>query len=130
MNVRAATPLDVTWFEQRTGYVLPSNTRGLAVGTPPRAAVLFDGWTPNSARIHVAIDAPGACRRLLAEAFRWVFSVVGVLVANIRAGNARSVRLAQRVGFTETHQVRDGWQVGEPVLVLEMRREQCRWLEG
>lgn len=129
MNVRAAIPPDFSWFHARTGYVLSSNARGLAVGAPPRAMVAFDAWCPNSAHVHVAIDAPGACRRLVTEAFTWAFGAVGVLVATIRAGNTRSVRLAQHFGFTERHRVKDGWQVGEDIIVMEMRREDCRWLQ-
>lgn len=130
MIVRAATPADFAWFNERTGYVLPANARGLAVGAPPRAMVAFDGWKPNSACAHVAIEAPGACRQLLTEAFRYAFAAVGVLVAMIRANNRRSIRLARHLGFTEQHRIRDGWQVGEDLLVLEMRRAECRWLGG
>jgi hypothetical protein len=130
LNVRAAIPPDFAWFEKRTGYVLPSNARGLAVGAPPRAMVAYDAWTPNSAHVHVAIEAPGTCRRLLTESFRWAFGAVGVLVAVIRESNRRSVRLAQHLGFTETHRIADGWQAGEALIVLEMRREDCRWLRS
>lgn len=130
MNVRAATPGDFAWFQVRTGYLLPANARGLAVGEPPRAMVAFDGWKPNSACAHVSIEAPGACRHLLTEAFRYAFAAVGVLVAMIRANNLRSIRLARHLGFRDTHRVRDGWQVGEDLLVLEMRREGCRWLRA
>ena len=129
MNVRAAIPPDFAWFEGRTGYVLPANARGLSVGSPPRAMVAFDAWTHNSAQVHVAIEAPGVCRRLLTEAFRYAFGAVGVLVAVIRAGNAKSVRLAKHLGFTERHRIRDGWKEGEDLIVLEMRREECRWLK-
>lgn len=130
MDVRAATPPDFAWFAQRTGYVLPANARGLAVGAPPRAMLAFDAWCPNSAHVHVAIEAPGVCRRLVTEAFTWAFGAVGVLVATIRAANTRSVRLAKHFGFTERYRIRDGWQAGEDVLVLEMRRAECRWLGG
>jgi RimJ/RimL family protein N-acetyltransferase len=68
------------------------------------------------------------CRQLLTEAFRYAFGAVGVLVAIIRASNERSLRLARHLGFKDTYRVADGWQAGEDMLVLEMRRAQCRWL--
>lgn len=132
MSVRAATMGDFSWFAQRTGYVLPSNARGVVTGPEgaPRGMVAFDTWTPNSAHAHVAIDAPGSCRTLLVEAFRYAFSAVGVLIGLIREANAKSVRLARHLGFREISRVRDGWQAGEALLVFEMRREECRWLKG
>jgi RimJ/RimL family protein N-acetyltransferase len=77
----------------------------------------------------VLVKSAAACSRLLADALAYAFRHVGVLLGVIRASNERSLRLSRKVGFRETHRVADGWQAGEDLIVFEMRREECRWIE-
>jgi L-amino acid N-acyltransferase YncA len=91
--------------------------------------VVLDTWTPNSAHVHVLVRTAAACRRLLAEALEYAFRHVGILLGVIRSSNERSLRLTRKVGFREVSRVVDGWQAGEDLIVFEMRREECRWIE-
>ena len=90
--------------------------------------MLFDAWMPNSAHVHVAVEAPAACRELVRAAFIYAFSHVGVLFGLIRHSNARSLRLAQHAGFRQVALLQDGWSPGEPLHLLHLRREECRFL--
>ena len=129
--IRAATTGDFAVLTGATGYVPPSNARGLVSEVEGRVLglVVLDTWTPNSAHIHVLVRATIACRHLLQAALTYAFQHVGVLLGVVRAANAQSMRLAQRSGFREVQRVADGWQKGEDLIVFEMRREECRWIE-
>lgn len=132
--VRAASPESLRWIEARTGCVLTRNAKGIeavdAKGNV-RGQVAYDCWTDNAVQAHMAVDTPVAWRSLVRPAFEYPFSQAGksVILGIIPAGNARSIHLARRLGLRETHRVRDGWARGEDLVVLEMRREECRWLK-
>lgn len=123
-----------SWFQVRTGYVPGPDFRSMvAVGEDGRirGMVGFDGWTPNSVHMHVALDEPIAARHLLRPAFAEAFSGGRRLVIGaVRGGNLRSLALALHLGFRKAYVMKDGWAVGEDVVLLEMRRDECRWIGG
>lgn len=134
MTVRAATSEEFAYLTERTGYVPGSGFRAIVqeVGGRVVGLVGFDGWTPGAVWMHVAVDVPGACRGLLRESFCYAFEQAGrsLALGMVRASNAPSRRLAERLGFSECGRLRDAWSVGEDVVLLEMRREDCRWIGG
>lgn len=132
MRVQAAPVERHAWLAERTGYVPGPSFRALeALGEDGRvrAMVGFDFWTPASAHMHVAIEAPGACRGLLRAAFAYLFGEAGrrLALATIRESNERSLRLARHAGFVEVSRTPEGWDVGEALVHLELRRDNCRW---
>lgn len=133
MKVVAAGQEGFDWIAERTGCVLTSAARAIkAVDSAGkiRGVIAYDNWTENAVQAHMAVDTPVAWRSLTEAAFAYPFEECGrgVLLAIISARNARSVRLALRFGFRLLTRVRDGHAVGEDLLFLEMRREDCRWL--
>lgn len=78
----------------------------------------------------MAADTPIVWRSLLGPAFSYPFEQIGVgiILAIIPASNDKSIRLAQRFGFRETHRVKDGYAVGVDIILHEMRREECRYI--
>lgn len=132
MTVRAATLEEAAFLTERTGYVPGGGFRGIACEVHGRMVgfVGFDGWTPNAVWMHVAVDSPAACRELAQAAFSYAFvdTARGVVLGAIRESNVRSRRLALHLGFRLAGRIRDGWAVGEDVVLLEMRREECRWI--
>jgi hypothetical protein len=91
----------------------------------------FDGWTPGSVSFHVALEYPAALRRLIKPAFDLAFVRLKkqVVLATVVSTNQRSLRLVRHLGFRETHRIVDGWSVGAHLVIHEMRRPECRWLE-
>jgi hypothetical protein len=90
----------------------------------------FDGWTPNSVVLTIALDSPIAFKRLVWALFHYAFVQAnrGVALATVRGSNRRSLKLCKHVGMKEVYRVRDGITVGEDLVVFEMRREDCRWI--
>lgn len=132
--VRAATLEEFRWLTERTGYEPGAGFRAIVQEAGGRLLGLvgFDGWTPGAVWMHVATEAPGACRGLLRAAFRYAFEEAGrrVALGMVRASNKRSLRLAERLGFREVGRLREAWAPGEDMVLLEMRREECRWIGG
>jgi hypothetical protein len=135
VRVVAATLLELAWLKKRAGCQLTQDARGLkAVDSygATRGMVAFDSWTDNACQAHMATDTPIAWRALLPAALDYVFRQAGkgILLGAIPAKNVASIRFARAAGLFETHRVRDGWAVGEDLLLLELRREDCRFLSS
>lgn len=133
-RVRASHPSRFAWLEQRTGCVLTRNARAIEAVDGEgrvRGMVGYDGWTENAVQAHMAVETPSVWRSLLRPAFSYPFLEAGkgLLLGVIPAHNGRSVRLVRRLGFRMAHEVRDGWAQGDSLLLFEMRRDECKWLQ-
>jgi hypothetical protein len=91
----------------------------------------YDHWTNNSVQMHVVLDSPIALRSLLVPGLRYPFvdANKAVAIGLIPSSHGKSIRLAQHVGFMCAHRIRDGWADGDDLVLLEMRRENCRFLK-
>ena len=135
MRVQAAPDAHLDWLTERTTYVPTAGCRAIEAidgAGKIRGMVAYDHWAKNSVQMHVALDAPIVARSLLAPAFGYPFEMVGlgVVIGIVPAENTKSAEHARRLGFTETHRIKDGWDVGSDLIVFEMRKENCRWLKG
>jgi RimJ/RimL family protein N-acetyltransferase len=133
VRVRAAAPEEYGWLTARTGYQPGGDFRAIvAEAGRVRGLVGFDRWTPASVHMHVALDSMAAGRPLLHSAFAYVFGQCERRLARgeVRASNLRVIALALHLGFRQAHTVKDGWEAGDDLVLLEMRREECRWIGG
>lgn len=136
MIVRAAHPNHFGWLLQRVEVTTPSpQFKAIEVVDETgkiHAMTGFDGWTENAVGILIAIETPSALRHLIAPTFQYVFNQCGrgVALATIRATNAKSLKLTAHVGFRETYRIKDAVRIGEDLVLFEMRREECRYLNG
>lgn len=126
------------WIIQRTGCIVTSDFRAIAALDSKgiiRGMVAYCNFTENSAQMHAAIDTPAAVRALVYEndcpIFRRPFLVanLGLLIAVVRGSNEAALRVDKHLGFKETYRIKDGLRPGEDWVILEMRREDCRWLK-
>jgi len=125
------------WMTERTGLELTSGLRGImAVDGKGKihGAVGFDRWLGNAAHVHIALDNPLVVRSLAPAACAFLFGAPcwkEIAIGVIPAHNERSLRLATRVlGFKVVHRFKDGWAPQDDVVLLEMRKEDCKWLGG
>lgn len=133
MRVRASPAWRSEWFHERTGYHLPSDFTAIEAvdgGGLVQGVVAYDHWTPNSAQIHVVLESASAAIPLLRKAFEHPFlrAKVGVLVGVVPAHNESCLKLAKRLGFVQMCRIRDGWRSGVDTVILELRKENCRWI--
>lgn len=120
------------WIEQQLDTVLSKNARGFVAlrGGLIAGMVGFDNWSGNSCRMTVAFTRPMALRRLLPVMFDYPFRHAGrTLVWTMIPAHSRAVlALADGLGFSMTRVMDDGGE--DPLMLFEMRRNDCRWLEG
>ena len=131
--VRAAPPRDFAWLYTRTGHLLSGAARAIEAVDDQgriRGMVGYDDWTPNSVRMHVALESPGATRALFRPAFLYPFVEVGVSIALavIVSTNRQCMRLAKHLGFSEIHRVPGGWNEGADLVFFRLDRESCQWI--
>jgi hypothetical protein len=134
MIVRAAPRDHYRWIVERTGLEETAGMRVVeAVADSGRilAQIAGTGWTPNAVMIHIAVEEPMALRQLLHAAAVWIYEQARreVVLGLIAADNRRSLRLAKHIGMREVYRVKDGHKQGVDLVALEMRREDCRWLQ-
>lgn len=98
-----------------------------------QAMVGYDYWTPNAVQMHIWIKHPEAylSKELLQEGFGYPFNSGRNLVIGVTPGdNTRALEFNRKLGFRETHRIKDGWSAGTDMVIQEMRRDECRWLPG
>lgn len=133
MKVRAAPPQHLGWIQERVGCALtPGATAIEAIDSAGRVLgmVVFDGWTPNAVQLHVAVDTPAAWVALTRPMFQYVFEQAGreVLMGMVLGSNTKCLRLARGLGFRGSHRVKDGHSKGVDLVMVEIRKNECRWL--
>jgi RimJ/RimL family protein N-acetyltransferase len=132
VTVRAAPPEHLSWIAQRARLVLDRSFRAIEAVDGDRilGMVGFDGWLDNACCVHVAIEHPLALRHLLRPGFGIPFNECGfgVVIAKVLSTNERSLALVKHLGFREVCRGKDWVRPGIDLVVLEMRRDDCRFL--
>ncbi len=134
LRVLAASPADLAWIVDRTECGATAGARGIKAvdeaGTI-RGMVMYDGWTKNAVHAHMAVDSPIVWRALLLPAFAYPFEEQGreIILGTIPSHNKKSVAMVKAFGFRESHRIKDGWARGDDLLMFEMRRNECRFLQ-
>lgn len=145
MKWQLATAEHYPWLAERAGITVGPLLRAIEVVDDKgeiKGMVGYDGWTPNLVCMHVALEAPMAIRalpgsedsspfagrRFINAAFGIAFMRRNVVIGQVIATNRKALELDLHLGFREIGRIRDGWQPGIDLIVLEMRREECRWI--
>lgn len=134
MRVLAAYPEELAWLANRTDAAFTPGARAIkAVDATGRirGMVAYDGWTVSACQAHMAVDSPIVWRSLVRPAFSYPFEEAGksLILGIVPGDNAKSLAMVEALGFREVHRVKDGWAPGVPLVVHEMRREECVWLK-
>lgn len=135
MKLTASPYEDIVKFSQELAYYPTPNFTGISCYSDKGtllAVVGYDNWTPNSVQMHIWIKNPMALRNhtLIKEAFRYPYRHGRtVFIGWCEEGNVAARKFQEFLGFKETHRIKDGWQKGTDIVIVEMRAEECRWLE-
>lgn len=122
------------WILQRARPVKAEDSTGFVAyrGTKLVGAVVFDSWSPNACMAHIAIEDPFILRHGLLEAscdFVFRHANRGVIIGLVPANNEKALRFDRHIGFTEVYRIKDGYAPDIDYVLMEMRRETCRWLK-
>lgn len=92
--------------------------------------VIYSDFTGQSIAIHMAGFVPHWINKdLLWVAFDYPFNQLNVkyLFCSVRGRNKKSLEICRKIGFSEVARL-DGMYYNEPVIILRMAREDCKWL--
>lgn len=133
--VREASLEHYPWIMERAGLVATPGFKAIEAIEERDGRILgmvaYDGWTPNACSMHVAIEEPIASRRLLRPAFRIPFVELKkqVVIGMVLSTNEKALKLDLHLGFRQQCRIQDAWAPGVDLIILCMRREECRWLK-
>ncbi len=121
VNKVLSTPISAS-----TGGLIAIDSSG-----EPKGVVLLDNWADNSVMGHIAIQHPMAMRNLPFEALKYVFLTCnkGIFLGAIPADNSESFKFHKHLGFSEMHRIEDGYALGIDIILMQMRREDCRYIK-
>jgi hypothetical protein len=114
-------------FNPATDHVVSRSRDGKLLG-----GVIFTGYTVASISIHVAGFAPRWINNnMLWISFNYPFEQLKVskLIAQVPSRNRKALDFDLKLGFKQEAIVADLYPDGEDLLILSMRREDCRWLK-
>lgn len=94
------------------------------------AVVGFNGFCGGLCQMHMAGDGNWITREYLRVAFGYPFTQLklAAVMGVVGADNERALKLDQHLGFREVHRVKDGWGNGIDLVLLEMKREDCKYI--
>ena len=121
------------WLVERAGCDITTGFKAIKVVDEKgkiHGMVGYGNWTANAVVLTIALDNPAALREVLKWGFRYPFEQCGrgIALAMVRGKNKRSLSLCNKVGFREVYRVKDGIEVGEDMVMFQMRREDCRYI--
>lgn len=96
------------------------------------AVAVFDSFTHTSALAHIAITNRAALRAgFLSLACHFIYEQCKrlVLYSPIAATNTKAVAFCRHVGFSEVIRLKDGYDKDIDYVLLEMRKDACKWLK-
>jgi hypothetical protein len=132
--IRAASPEHFPWIAERAHVSITPQLRALEAMDEESGQILamvaYDGWMPNLCQMHVAVAHSFPARRFLRAAFGIPFIELerDLVVGWVLGTNEKALELDRRLGFRETHRIKDGWDKGVDLVLFEMRKDECKWL--
>ena len=133
MEAIGCYPEEYEWLVERSGCDITPGFKAIKVVDAEgkiHGMVGYGNWTANAVVLTIALDNPAALREILKWGFRYPFEQCGrgIALAMVRGKNKRSLSLCNKVGFREVYRVKDGIDIGEDMVMFQMRREDCRYI--
>jgi len=127
-------PADIPWLKEHVKCVLCEDTKGIVAERDGVIVAMYvlDSWSHNSVQCHHAVLDPLAFKHgIHIEVVRYVFGVCGrkLIIGLTPANNAKAVRIAKHLGFTEHTRIPDAYDVGVDYIIFRMTAEECPYYE-
>jgi RimJ/RimL family protein N-acetyltransferase len=129
-------PSDWGWINQQVGIKQCEDTGGImAIDLDKNETVgacVMDNWTQNSVQCHFMVANPLVLKHKFLECcFDYMFNTCNVsrVYGLVPANNEKAVKLNTHMGFTVKARLDEAYEVGVDYLVMEMKRENCRFTQ-
>lgn len=128
-----STPEQLAMLCDKVELVPTPNMRGITLLSDgePVLIVGYDGWTPGSVVMHQWAKHPRYFGRdILKQAFHYAFNIgkCSTVIGTVRSDNPLALEVDRKIGFTPVAVIKDGYGVGLDLHILQLRRENCRWI--
>lgn len=92
--------------------------------------VAFNGFWGHVCTMHTAGEGNWVTRRLIWQSFDYPFRQLGLkaVLAPVAANNHKALKFDTRLGFKEVHRIKDGWDDGVDLIILQLLYDECHWL--
>jgi hypothetical protein len=134
--VRAATHDEMKSIVEKIQWVYTTNSNGIVIEDKNGgigAMAVYDRWTPNGVEMHAYSAGPEYIfnPHFVKAMFEYPFiqQNKGLALVCTPCNNVASVAIGRFFGFRETYRIHDGWELGTDMVIQELRRENCRFLE-
>ena len=135
MRFVPAGSVHVQWITDRLDLLRVEGAKGIACESDSGeiyAVCMMDTWTEGSVQVHIAIDNPLCLKHyaLLREVFHYIFITADRLTAVglVNSDNIKALNFDKKIGFRELTRIKDGHSKGIDTVILELRREDCKWI--
>lgn len=130
-------PREELWgfVNARIGIPLSEDFRaiGAVSGGCLRAVIAYNGFTGRTCFMHSAIDDPSVIDRTFVRAvftYPFVQCELTHLLALVDSANQRALDIDKRCGFKEVNRFEGAGLEGKDLILLQMTKNECRWLNG
>lgn len=136
MIVRAAKQSEIEHICNKIEFVYHGAHRGVMIEDENGgigAMAIYDRWTNSAVEMHAYsagakyVFRPEFCRAMFDYPFNQGKKKLAFAVTP--CDNIASITLARWLGFREVYRILDGWDLGTDMVIQEIRRENCRFLE-
>ena len=117
-----------------TGVKPMADSKGIAVVDDSgelQAGAIFDSFTHSSCQAHLYVYNKMVFRHgFLEEVANYLFNTCNlqVILGKVPEDNEAALRLNQHMGFEELFRIKDAIAIGVSCVIMQLRREDCRYL--
>jgi hypothetical protein len=135
-KIRAGTIDEISHICEKIGFVRYDRSNAVLIEDEVGgigAMAIYDRWTHTAVEMHAYSKSakyvlnPDFCHAMFEYPFVQQNKMLAFAVTP--CDNKDSIALARFLGFREVYRIRDGWDSGTDMVIQEIRREHCRFLE-
>jgi hypothetical protein len=135
-KIRAGTPDEIAYVCDKIEFVKYDRSNAIVIENEVGgvgAMAIYDRWTNTAVEMHAYSASPkyvlhpAFCKAMFEYPFIQQNKMLAFAVTP--CDNVASIALARFLGFREVYRIRDGWDSGTDMVIQEIRRENCRFLE-
>jgi hypothetical protein len=128
-------PSDWGWVNTQIPILRVEDTCGImaidADTNETLGACIMDNWTTNSVQAHFMATTPMLLKHgFIEECFDYLFNEreLKYIYGMVPEDNVRALKLNKHMGFTEKLRLPDAWADGIDYVVMELKKENCKYL--